>query len=760
MLSLRLTGTHPWGDKPCEPDTRFQMANKRPNSSKSSSTNGAKGRIEPHFDDSVVRPPSKRGSKTNPKPVVKTKTKPTQKRAKASPKKAALPASRSGHGNPSFLRWFVPKMAYWGVVMGLWGFIAVGGVFLYYAAQLPSASSWTVPERPPNVRILAEDGSLIANRGLTGGKALRLEDMSPYIPQAVIAVEDRRFHAHWGFDVIGFTRAMVRNIMQKRLREGGSTLTQQLAKNLFLTSDRTFGRKIQELILAFWLESKYSKAEILELYLNRVYFGAGATGVDAASRRYFGKAARHVTIEEAALLAGLLKAPSRFTPVKSPKRANERAAIVLRAMEREGYIKPNRAKEGLYRPGENARYFNSGPENFVADMVLARVKQKLGKIDQDVVVKTTISPFLMSVGQTALQQNLTKSGKKYRVQEAALVSLAPNGAVKSLIGGSNYSKSQFNRAAGAKRQPGSAFKPFVWQAALEAGYFPDSLVEDRPVRIGNWQPANYDGRFRGNVTLEQALSLSLNTVSAQLARQVGAGMIAQTANRMGVKSKLTKNASLSLGTSEVTLLELTSAYLPYANGGRSIAPYLIESIQDGKRRTLYRRSVKEGRPVMRGDVLRDMNRMLVHVVEQGTARKARLKDHVAAGKTGTSQAFRDAVFVGHTAHFVTGIWFGNDNNSPTRKLTGGSLPAMSWKSYMDTAHLGLEPKPLPGLDQTAPNCVPVMPINIAKPTPRPQYRASSRSLKERVNRAVNGGDNANSAPRKSILDILLGRGES
>ncbi|MEM9677934.1 MAG: PBP1A family penicillin-binding protein, partial [Pseudomonadota bacterium] len=562
----------------------------------------------------------------------------------------------------------------------------------------------------------------------------------------------------------GFSRAMVRNIMQKRLREGGSTLTQQLAKNLFLTPDRTFGRKIQELILAFWLESKYSKAEILELYLNRVYFGAGATGVDAASQRYFGKAARDVTIEEAALLAGLLKAPSRFTPAKSPKLANQRAAVVLRAMEREGYIKPNRTQKGLYRPGENARYFNSGPENFVADMVLAQVKKRLGKIDRDLVVTTTISPYLMSVAQSALQTNLDKSGKKFRVSEAALVSLAPDGAVKSLIGGSNYAKSQFNRAVDAKRQPGSAFKPFVWQAALEAGYFPDTAIEDRPVRIGKWQPANYDGRYRGAVTLEQALSLSLNTVSAQLTQQVGPGTVADVAVSMGIGSKLTKNASISLGTSEVSLLELTSAYLPYANGGRAVAPYLISSILDDKRKTLYRHAAPPQSIVVRDDVLRDMNRMLVNVVEQGTARNARLKGHVAAGKTGTSQSFRDAIFVGHTAHFVTGVWFGNDNNSPTRKLTGGSLPARSWQSYMATAHRGLDAKPLPGMVRVSPNVMPVIPVNVATPTPRPNARSARRGrqdnqdLKARVNRAMNGGEDP--APRKSILDILLGRSES
>ncbi|MEL6966537.1 MAG: PBP1A family penicillin-binding protein [Pseudomonadota bacterium] len=730
-----------------------------PSGKRSTKTADLKGRIEPHFEASATHGAGSKAKKAKA-------TGRTAKVASSKGKRAAKTRSRSS----SWLGRFVSKTAYWGLVAGLWATIAVGGVFLFYAAQLPSASTWKVPERPPNVRILAEDGSLIANRGLTGGKALRLEDMSPYIPQAVIAIEDRRFHAHWGFDVIGFSRAMVRNIQQRRLREGGSTLTQQLAKNLFLTPERTFGRKIQELILAFWLESKYSKAEILELYLNRVYFGAGATGVDAASRRYFGKSAKHVTIEEAALLAGLLKAPSRFTPARSPKRANRRAAVVLAAMEREGYIKPNRARKGLYQPGENARYFNAGPENFVADMVLKRVRAKIGDIKQDIVVRTTISPFLMTVADAAIKGPLQAKGKTHRVRQAALVSLAPDGAIKSLIGGANYAASQFNRAVDAKRQPGSAFKPFVWQAALQAGYSADSVVADQPVRIGKWQPANYDGRYRGSVTLEQALAKSLNTVSARLTQRVGVSSVVATARAMGISAPLQRNASLSLGTSEVSLLELTAAYLPYANGGQRRTPYVISSIKTANKKTLYRHRAGIAVSVLDATTLSEMNQMMVSVVERGTAKAARLEDHVAAGKTGTSQAFRDALFVGHTAHFVTGVWFGNDDNRPTKKLTGGGLPAQSWKTYMATAHRGLAAKPLPGLDAGAQRGVPFLPAKVAVPTARPRpggiaeggvADAQDAALRTRMDRAMrrgsDGGSQGNRDHRRGILDILLGR---
>lgn len=679
----------------------------------------------------------------------------------AKPRKPAKQARRPKGTKKSFwlwrfLRWIVkpaPRLFYWGVVISLWGGIVVAGIVGYYAAQLPSADDWVIPERPPNMRILANDKSLVGNRGLTGGKALRLEDMSPYIAQAVIAIEDRRFHAHFGFDPIGFGRAMARNVMQKRLREGGSTLTQQLAKNLFLTPDRTFGRKVQELILAFWLEAKYSKAEILELYLNRVYFGAGATGVDAASRRYFGKSAKHVTIGEAALLAGLLKAPSKYSPAKNPELAQRRAQTVLAAMQREGYVKPGHIDLNHIKPGENARHFRSGPEHFVADMVARKVKKLLGDVRQDIVVETTLSPYMMTAAQEAVTGALNKYGKRRKVSQGALVALAPDGAIRALIGGRNYGESQFNRAVEAQRQPGSAFKAFVWLNALERGYSPQSILKDEPVRYGKWTPENYDQKFRGDVTLSQAFSQSLNTVSAQLTMAAGPGHVAATARRLGIRSSLTSNASLSLGTSEVNLLELTAAYTPFANGGLKTEPYLIDRITSNSGKVLYRRPTALPIEVIDPQSLGMMNAMLQDVVNRGTGKAARLTGHIAGGKTGTSQGFRDALFVGHTAHLVAGIWFGNDDNKPTKKVTGGLIPAAVWKQFMIAALRDLPRRNLPG----QPDYLANLPIEIPTPTYRPDSggpgildRRQAAALRQRVNQALQG------QRKKSILDLIVG----
>ena len=643
------------------------------------------------------------------------------------------------------------RLVYWGVVVGLWACIAVAGIVAYYAAQLPSADDWVIPERPPNMRILASDQTLLGNRGLTGGKALRLEDMSPYIAQAVIAIEDRRFHAHFGFDPIGFGRAMMRNVMQKRLREGGSTLTQQLAKNLFLTPDRTFGRKVQELILAVWLEAKYSKAEILELYLNRVYFGSGATGVDAAARRYFGKSAKHVTIGEAALLAGLLKAPSKYSPARNPELAQARAQTVVAAMQREGYVKPGKIDLKSIKPGENARHFRSGPEHFVADMVAKRVKALLGGVYEDIIVETTISPYMMTAAQAAVTDALKKHSKRRKVTQGALVSMAPDGAIRALIGGRNYGKSQFNRAVEAQRQPGSAFKAFVWLNAIERGYTPQNVLLDEPVRYGRWRPANYDQKFRGEVTLSQAFSQSLNTVAAQLTMEAGPRNIVGTARRLGIQSKLTANASLALGTSEVNLLELTASYVPFSNGGLRAEPYLINRITTQSGKVLYQRQAALPIEVIDPDSLAMMNAMLRDVVERGTGKAARLNGHVAGGKTGTSQGFRDALFVGHTAHLVTGVWFGNDNNKPTRKVTGGFIPAQVWKTFMTAALRDLPNNALPG----QPDYLGSLPLEVPTPTFRPDTsfvgsidRHQAASLRERVNRALHG------QRKKTILDLI------
>ncbi|NKB53711.1 MAG: PBP1A family penicillin-binding protein [Rhizobiaceae bacterium] len=706
----------------------------------------SKQRIEPRFSDKSEG--DIRASRSRRVDAGAKKAKPSRKTSRKKSKK------------PS---WFwrimrlvfrpAPRLFYWGVVFSLWSGIIVAGIVGYYAAQLPSADDWIVPERPPNMRIVADDKSLVGNRGVTGGKALRLEDMSPHIAQAVIAIEDRRFHSHFGFDPIGFTRAMFRNVMQKRLREGGSTLTQQLAKNLFLTPQRTFGRKVQELILAFWLEAKYSKAEILELYLNRVYFGAGATGVDAAARRYFGKSAKHVTIAEAALLAGLLKAPSKYAPTRDPILAQRRAQTVLAAMQREGYIKPGYVNVKNIKPGENARHYRSGPEHFVADMIAKRVKHLIGEVKQDIVVETSLSPYMMTAAQESLSGALGKHGKSRRVSQGALVAMAPDGAIRALIGGRNYGESQFNRVIEARRQPGSAFKTFVWLNAIERGHSPQTVMNDEPVRIGKWQPENYDQKFRGAVTLSQAFSQSLNTISAQLTMQAGPTNVAKTAKRLGIDSKLTANASLSLGTSEVNLLELSAAYIPFANGGLKANPYLINRISTNGGKVLYQRPAALPLEVIDPSVLGMMNAMLRDVVENGTGRAARLSGHVAGGKTGTSQGFRDALFIGHTAHLVTGVWFGNDDNQPTRKVTGGSIPAIVWKDFMTAALRDLPRRALPG----QPVYLASLPVEI----PLPKFRArltgqnakidrQTANLRTRVHRALENRG------QKTILDLIVG----
>jgi len=531
---------------------------------------------------------------------------------------------------------------------------------------------------------------------------------------------------------------------------------QQLAKNLFLKPERTIDRKIQELIIAFWLETKYSKSEILELYLNRVYFGAGAWGVDAASRRYFGKTASGLNLQEAAMIAGLLKAPSRYSPARNPKIAKSRAGVVLAAMKREGYIKSQDITEDQ-GPIITTGYYRSGPEHFIGDMVTKEVKNLIGEVKTDVTVETTISSYLMTAAQGVVQSSLDANAKKKKVSQAALVTLAPDGAIRALIGGRNYGKSQFNRAIDAKRQPGSAFKTFVWMTALERGYHPNSVLLDSPVQLGNWKPENYDRKYRGDVTMSDAFAKSLNTIAVKLVNQSGSKRVAQTAQRMGIRSALTRNASIALGTSEVSLMELTSAYAPLANGGVEAKPYLITKITSAEGKVLYKRGKRPAVRVVQPGTLGKMNGMLHRVITDGTGKAARIKNHYAGGKTGTSQDSRDAWFVGHTAHLVTGIWFGNDDNSPTKKLTGGSLPAKAWGSYMRAAHQGLKSKLLPGDDFL----VAAMSDKMPTPSFRPYRRGDPETtIASRIARANNERSSAvervAQSTKKTILDLIFG----
>ncbi|MEZ5841660.1 MAG: PBP1A family penicillin-binding protein [Hyphomicrobiales bacterium] len=576
--------------------------------------------------------------------------------------------------------------------------IILTGVVAYYAAHLPPTSEWRVPDRPPNVKILANNGELLANRGDTGGEAVRIEHLPYYLPEAVIAIEDRRFRSHFGIDVVGLARAVVTNLASGRLVQGGSTLTQQLAKNLFLEPDRTMKRKIQEVILALWLETKYSKDAILEMYLNRVYLGAGAYGVDAAARRYFGKSARAVTLSEAAVLAALLKAPSRYSPLANPDLARDRAKLVLAAMAEEDFITSDDARAALDNPAETAARSASGAENYVADWVMEQVPSYVGSLEGDIVVETTIDMELERSAGDILSQALADDGIKQGVGQGALVAIDGTGAVRALVGGRSYSQSQFNRAVTAKRQPGSAFKPFVYLSALEAGLTPDTVRVDEAVSIKGWRPQNYSKKFEGPVTLRKALARSLNTVAARLADEVGPKTVVATAHRLGIESPLTATPSIALGTSEVSPLELTAAYVPFANGGYGVVPHVIQRIRTAKGKVLYDGAGSGLGRVIEARYVAMMNDMMAETLSTGTGRKAEIAGWPAAGKTGTSQDFRDAWFVGYTANLTAAVWLGNDDSSATKKATGGNLPAVIWSRFMTAAHQGVPVAALPGGD--------------------------------------------------------------
>ncbi len=606
-------------------------------------------------------------------------------KANAGPKKPAKKRKGSLFG----------RLVYWGFVFAIWGLIGAGGVFVYYGSQLPHIDQLAVPKRPPNIAILASDGSLLANRGDTGGAAVRLQDLPPYLPKAFVAIEDRRFFSHWGVDPIGILRALFRDAVGRGGMQGGSTLTQQLAKNLFLTQERTISRKIQEAILALWLEHKYSKDQILELYLNRVYFGSGAYGVDAAAEKYFGHSAKDVTLPEAAMLAGLMKAPTKLAPNHNEAAAVERADQVIAAMAQEGHITEAMAKVALAHPAQAVRSKAGGSMNYAADYVMDVLDDTIGAIDEDIVVTSTIDPAMQAAAERSLTGVLARKGQKYGVTQGALASLDGTGAIRALIGGRDYEDSQYDRAVSAHRQPGSSFKPFVYLTALEHGLTPDTIREDAPINVRGWKPENASHRYMGQVNLTTALAMSLNTVAVRLGLEVGPRAVIQTAHQLGIVSELQPNATIALGTSEVTPLELVSAYVPFANGGIGVQPHIITKVRTADGKLLYARKGSSNGRVVEPQYVAMMNSMLEQTLIVGTARKADLPGWEAAGKTGTSQDYRDAWFIGYTSQLVTGVWLGNDDNSPTKKASGANLPVEIWSGYMRDALKGMVVAGLP-----------------------------------------------------------------
>ena len=575
-------------------------------------------------------------------------------------------------------------------------FSVLGAVaFLILAPEMPDTAGLWRAKKSPGVTMLAADGSVVTQRGAFNSTMVGMVEMPPHLPLAIIATEDRRFYGHFGMDIIGLSRAMVANVKAGDVVQGGSTITQQLAKNLFLTPERTVLRKVRELLLALWLEARLTKDEILTLYMNRVYLGAGAYGVEAASQRYFGKSARRVNLQEAALLAGLLKAPSRYAPTNNIKRSRDRAAQVLANMVAAGYLTKAQATTAKKMPARLARHSRTKGVRYFADWIQERLPALIGNHNEDLIVFTTMSPKAQYIAESALATTLKRHGKLRNVAQGALVAVAPDGAVRAMVGGRSYSQSQFNRAVQAHRQPGSAFKPFVYLAALEAGLYPSDKVKDSPVNVDGWKPRNFKNKFAGNVTLTRALAQSINTVAVKVSERVGRNQVIATAHRLGITSPIASQPALALGASEVTLLELTAAYAPFANGGYAIAPHGIVEIRTRAGQMLYRRNGSSLGRVIETRNLRHINSMLSETLVTGTGRAALLGDRAAAGKTGTSQKYRDCWFVGYTANLVTGVWLGNDDDTPTKRLTGGQLPAYIWKNFMQRASIEHLPRAIP-----------------------------------------------------------------
>lgn len=597
-------------------------------------------------------------------------------------------------------RWFgrMRVLVVVAVFVGLLSSIVISLALIYYTIRFPDPMALRQRDSAPIVRVLASDGSLLSERG-EAHDFIPFDLMPRHIIDAVTAIEDSRYFDHYGLDPVGLMRAMLANLRAGRYAQGGSTITQQLAKNLFLTPERSLRRKIEELMLAVWLEARLTKQDIIELYLNRVYFGSGAYGIEAAAQRYFGKSARTVSLGEAAVIAGLLKAPSRYSPVAAPTLARARGRLVLKRMQATGRITPAEERKAAYRPVAFAparpSRATSGYE-YAAEYVLEHLPPLVGVTPKEVVVETTIDAPLQRRAQAIVERALAAEARLAGAGQGAVLVVDMEGRIRALVGGRSFAESQFDRAATARRQPGSAFKPLVYLAALERGRSPDSLVQDAPISVGDWSPRNDTGSHQGEITLRQALAQSVNTVAVRLQQEVGSGPIMALARRLGIKSDLRDSPALALGTSELSLLELTGAYGVLANGGLGVTPHAVNRVRTGTGSVIYARPRVKPRRLVAAEHARAMSDMLNAAIGSGTGRRALLSGHTAAGKTGTTQEFRDAWFVGYTAHFAAGVWVGNDDARPMNRVTGGGLPARIWREVMMAAHEGLAPRMLSG----------------------------------------------------------------
>ncbi len=613
--------------------------------------------------------------------VVKTLRKNSNKTYKPSQEKQK---AKAGSG------WFFTKLILNVIV---WGGIAACFVVAYFAYDLPDINRLQMATRQPGISIVTQDGTLVATSGEVYGSAVSVDELPPHVWQAILAVEDRRFFEHFGVDVLGVIRAVWANYQAHRVVQGGSTITQQLAKNFFQSeklygpNDRSFRRKAQEALYALWLERKFTKKQILGIYLNRVYLGSGVYGVEAAAQKYFGKRAKSINVYESAVIAGLLKAPSRYSPSNSPEKAHDRAQTVLKTMVEAGFIKeatlahhqnPPEIISATHQTAQSARYF--------VDWIVESLPNYIGQVDQDIVVVTTLDTGLQRLAETNTEQFMAEHGEKKNMSEVGLISMTADGAVRALIGGRSHDLSCFNRATQAKRQAGSSIKPLVYLTALEKGWQPTTMISDEKICFKSWCPKNYSSREYGSLRVVDALAYSINTATVRLAHSVGVKNIKDLALRLGLTGEMPDDLTIVLGSVDVTLIGLTSAYASIANGGLAVIPYGILEVRDRSGKVLYRRQSPGIGRVIEHENAKHMAQMLRAVVDYGTGKGAKLSS-IAAGKTGTSQNHQDAWFIGFASdpHLVTGVWLGNDDNTPMNKVTGGNMAAKLWQKVMQDA---------------------------------------------------------------------------
>ncbi len=554
---------------------------------------------------------------------------------------------------------------------------------------------WSI-NRPASVTVLDKDGELIGIRGSHYGDPVPLDELPDYVVATFVSTEDRRFYGHSGFDLRGLARAALTNIRAGRMREGASTITQQLARNLFLSADKTVTRKLKELHLAIWLEARYSKEEILSLYLNRTYLGSGAYGVEAASQIYYNKSARELTLPEAALLAGLPKAPSTLSPTVNFEGAARRATEVIdNLVETKKIDKRSAALAKLAPPNLEMTNLNAD-FGYAVDHVLIQTANILDGINEDIVISTTLSTEVQRMAVAAVRETLTEETDLLGAEQAALIAFGNEGNLLAMVGGRSYDDSQFNRATQAMRQPGSVFKPFVFLAALENGMHTRTLFIDQPTIVEGWRPRNYTGDYRGPMRMIDAMAQSVNSVAVQVSETVGREKVIEAARRLGVTHKLIEHPSVALGSYEVTLNEITSSYLPFAREGLSATPYSLLRVENRQGELLYEYMPTQETDLFDKTTSQDMTHLMHQVMLSGTGRRASLGKRDAAGKTGTTNDWKDAWFVGYTAQMTAGTWVGNDENRSMEEVTGGTLPAQIWQKFMLAAHDKLEMKPLPG----------------------------------------------------------------